>query len=57
MAGIGGILMIFLFVLAVLWFLMPFAIFGIKELLQKVIYATEENTKAVNAMHETLKNK
>lgn len=55
LAGLGGLLVIFLMVLAVLWFFLPFAVFGIKDLLQRIIYAVEANTKATEALHETLK--
>lgn len=33
----GTILILFLFVLAVLWFLIPFAVFGIKDKLNQMI--------------------
>ena len=53
--GVVSIVIIFLFLLALLWFFLPFAVFGIKDLLQRIIYAVEANTKATEAMHETLK--
>lgn len=53
--GVISIVIIFLFLLALLWFFLPFAVFGIKDLLQRIIYAVEDNTKATEAMHETLK--
>ncbi|MCP5285425.1 MAG: hypothetical protein H6933_11040 [Burkholderiaceae bacterium] len=31
------VIIIFLFVLAVLWFLLPFAVFGVKKLLMQLI--------------------
>lgn len=58
----GGIiylsLIVFLFFVAVLWFFMPFAIFGTKDKLQTLIDETRLNTLAINALHETmLKNR
>lgn len=35
--GFGLLLLLFLFVLAVLWFLLPFAIFGTKDKLAEII--------------------
>ncbi len=40
--GLGLILLVFLFILAVLWFLLPFAIFGTKDKLSALI---EESQK------------
>lgn len=40
-AGAVGLLVVaFLLVLALLWFLLPFAVFGIKDLLQELIRET-----------------
>lgn len=35
--GIGFLFVLFLLVLAILWFLLPFAVFGIKDLLKELI--------------------
>ena len=43
--GIGLVVILFLFVLAVLWFLLPFAIFGTKDKLAEII----QETKKTNA--------
>lgn len=50
-AGLIGLLVaIFLVVLAVLWFLLPFAVFGIKDRLDDQIKATRANAEAINAL-------
>jgi cell division protein FtsL len=48
--------MILVLVVAVLWILMPFAVFGTKDKLQALIEETKKNTEAVNALHETIKS-
>ena len=45
MAGSGIIVVLFLFVLAVLWFFIPFAIFGTKDKLAEII-AESKKTNA-----------
>ena len=45
MAGSGIIVVLFLFVLAVLWFFLPFAIFGTKDKLAEII-AESKKTNA-----------
>ena len=45
MAGSGIIVVLFLFVLAVLWFFLPFAIFGTKDKLAEII-AESKRTNA-----------
>ena len=40
------VVIIFLFVLAVLWFLLPFAVFGVKKLLTELI-AEQRKTNAL----------
>jgi hypothetical protein len=47
----------FLIVLAALWFLLPFAIFGTKDKLQTLIDETVATKKAVIDLTETLKSK
>ena len=42
-AGLGVLVIIFLFILAILWFLLPFAIFGTKDLLKELIIETKKN--------------
>jgi hypothetical protein len=36
------IIFAFLLILAILWFLLPFAIFGTKDLLEKILKSNEE---------------
>lgn len=43
--GVGLLVALFLFVLAVLWFLLPFAIFGTKDKLAEII-AESKKTNA-----------
>ncbi len=50
--GIGLVIMIFLFVLAILCFLLPFAIFGTKDKLGELI---SESKKTNQAYHQTMK--
>lgn len=45
-----AILMIFLFILAILWFLLPFAIFGTKDKLQTLIDSNIETNKKLDQL-------
>lgn len=45
MTGLSGLFVIFLIVLAVLWFLLPFAVFGVKDLLQQILYETKKTNE------------
>jgi cytochrome b subunit of formate dehydrogenase len=56
LAGGYAIYMILVFIIAILWILMPFAVFGVKDKLQTLIDETKKNTEATNALHETIKN-
>lgn len=47
MAALGGIFMIFSVILAILWILVPFAIFGIKPLLRDLIAEQRKNYAAL----------
>jgi len=47
--GFGAIVVIFLFFLAILWFLLPFAVFGIKDKLSLLI-AEQKKTNAELAL-------
>jgi SNF family Na+-dependent transporter len=49
------IIFIFLLILAILWFLLPFAIFGTKDKLDALIAEIKRNTDSVDALHETMK--
>lgn len=57
LSGFYVVFMLLVLVVAVLWILMPFAVFGTKDKLQALIEETKKNTAAVNALHETIKNK
>lgn len=41
---------VFLFVMAVVWFFLPFAIFGIKDRLDKLLAKVDANTRAVETL-------
>lgn len=57
-AGILGFLVVlFLVMLALLWFFLPFAIFGTKELIEKSIEEQKLLRKAIEELHQTIKNK
>lgn len=43
--GIGLVVVIFLVVLALLWFFLPFAIFGTKDLIEQQIKETKETNR------------
>ena len=51
------LLFLFLLVLAVLWFLLPFAIFGTKDKLQELINETIANRQAIEKLGEILDKK
>ncbi|VVM20197.1 hypothetical protein BSPWISOXPB_5199 [uncultured Gammaproteobacteria bacterium] len=42
--GVVVVVVLFLFVLAILWFLLPFAIFGTKDKLSELIAETKKQT-------------
>ena len=48
---------IFLIILALLWFFLPFAIFGTKDKLQELIKETIATREAINELTDILKNK
>jgi len=41
-SGVGIVIIIFIIVLSILWFLLPFAVFGIKRRLDKMIEQNDE---------------
>ncbi|WP_298580624.1 hypothetical protein [uncultured Luteimonas sp.] len=47
--GLGLVVVLFLFVLALLWFLLPFAVFGIKDLLKELIRETRATREVLQA--------
>jgi len=55
--GLGAITVLFLVVLAILWFCLPFAIFGTKPLIEESIREQKALRKAIEDLHATIKNK
>lgn len=50
--GAGGLIIVFLILMAVLWFLLPFAVFGVKGLLRDILArekAIETELKLLNS--------
>ncbi len=57
MEALGGfylIVAIFLFVLAILWFLLPFAIFGTKDKLSELIAENKKTNEQLAALRSEL---
>jgi len=50
--GIGLVVVIFLVVLALLWFFLPFAIFGTKDLIEQQIKETKETNRLLKQILE-----
>lgn len=48
--SLGGILILFLLVLAVLWFLLPFAIFGTKDILKDIQRESEKTNDLLSEL-------
>lgn len=55
--ALGVILFLFLIVLALLWFFLPFAIFGTKDLLEKLIAENIKTRESIDKLTETIKTK
>ena len=49
-SGFGVAIVLFLFVLAILWFLLPFAIFGTKDKLGELIAESKKTNEQINAL-------
>ena len=49
-SGVGLAVVVFLAVLAVLWFLLPFAIFGIKDKLTELIAETKNTNNQLSEL-------
>lgn len=49
-SGIGLIAFLFLFILAILWFFLPFAIFGMKGLISELINETKKTNKLLEEL-------
>ncbi|MBD3822509.1 MAG: hypothetical protein IE914_09675, partial [Thiotrichales bacterium] len=50
----GLIFFIFLFVAGILWFLMPFAVFGTKSRLEELIQSQAQTNQLLNNMHNEI---
>jgi uncharacterized Zn finger protein len=53
-SGLGMVVVIFLFVLAVLWFLMPFAVFRIRGLAQSQLTEQRTTNKLLSELNDRL---
>jgi Na+-transporting methylmalonyl-CoA/oxaloacetate decarboxylase gamma subunit len=53
-SGVGIVVIIFLFVLAVLWFLMPFAVFRIRGLAQSQLAEQKTTNKLLSELNSKL---
>lgn len=49
-SGAGVAILLFLVVLAILWFLLPFAIFGTKDKLSELITETKKTNEELKAL-------
>ncbi len=56
-AGFSVIVFIFLVILAILWFLLPFAIFGTKDLIRQQIKQSEETNRLLMELLNKLGSK
>jgi outer membrane lipoprotein-sorting protein len=54
MTGFGLVTSVFLFVLAILWFLLPFAIFGTKDRLDAILQEMKALNKELTVMRAEL---
>lgn len=57
LGAFGVIIFLFLCVLAILWFLLPFAIFGTKDLLEKLIAENVKTRESIDKLTEVMKEK
>lgn len=55
--GFGLIIILFLFVLAILWFLLPFAIFGTKDKLSELIAESKRTNEQLSALRAEVADK
>ncbi|MDH5517412.1 MAG: hypothetical protein OEY36_06295 [Gammaproteobacteria bacterium] len=52
--GFGLVVILFLFILAILWFLLPFAIFGTKDKLTELIQESQKTNEQLAALRDQL---
>lgn len=55
LGGLGILIIGFFALLAILWFLLPFAIFGTKDLLQTLINESIKTRESIDKLAELLK--
>ena len=55
LGGLNLIVVLFLFVLGILWFLLPFAIFGTKDRLNELIAETQKTNAELAALRIEIK--
>ena len=55
MGGLNLVIWFFLFVLGILWFLLPFAIFGTKDRLRELIEETRKTNAELAALRSEIK--
>lgn len=55
LGGLNLIVVLFLFVLGILWFLLPFAIFGTKDRLNELIAETQKTNAELAALRMEIK--
>lgn len=53
---LGSVVAVFLFILAILWILVPFAVFGIKPLLRTLIAEQRRTYESLAAVSQQLHN-
>ena len=53
-SGFGLFVSLFLFILAILWFLLPFAIFGTKDKLSELILETQRINEQLAGLREDI---
>ncbi len=57
LTGLSFIVVIFLIVLAVLWFFLPFAVLGTKPLIEQLIMETRKNNELLERLVPPIEDK
>lgn len=52
--GFGILVSLFIFILAILWFLLPFAIFGTKDKLSELLNESQKTNEHLAALREEM---
>ncbi len=50
LGAFGGVLIIFAIIIGILWIILPFAVFGIKERLDRMITLLKQNNEIMNRL-------